>query len=109
MISVTAASGYDANTGKPLTDEKELPSTVTMLVTTEQAKVLAELEQESELHLALVFRGTAEKSAAFIEAQDALIQELYAEPEDTPEDAAQTDESEGVEPGGESEAPDNEL
>lgn len=97
------------NTGKPLTDEKELPSTVTFLVSVEQAKVLAELEQESELHLALVFRGTPEKSAAFIEAQDALIQDLYAEPEDVPEDAAQTDESEGAEQGGESEAPDDEL
>lgn len=109
VISVTAASGYDANTGKPLTDEKELPSTVTFLVSVEQAKVLAELEQESELHLALVFRGTPEKSAAFIEAQDALIQELYAEPEDVPDDANQTDESEGAEQSGESGAPDNEL
>lgn len=105
VISVTATSGYDANTGKPLTDEKELPSTVTFLVSVEQAKVLAELEQESEVHLALVFRGTPEKSAAFIEAQDALIKELYAKPED----AAQTNESEGARSGGESEAPDNEL
>ena len=47
VISVTASSGYDANTGE-VVDEKELPSTVTLLVTTEQAKVLAELEQDSE-------------------------------------------------------------
>ena len=39
VISVTASSGYDANTGE-VVDEKELPSTVTLLVTTEQAKVL---------------------------------------------------------------------
>lgn len=45
VISVTASSGYDANTGE-VVDEKELPSTVTLLVTTEQAKVLAELEQD---------------------------------------------------------------
>ena len=50
-------------------------------MTTEQAKVLAGLEQESELHLALVYRGTPENASAFIEAQDALIEELYAEPE----------------------------
>ena len=56
VISVTASSGYDANTGEAVEDEKELPSTVTLLVTTEQAKVLAGLEQESELHLALVYR-----------------------------------------------------
>ncbi len=47
VISVTASSGYDANTGE-VVDEKELPSTVTLLVTTEQAKVLAELEQDKD-------------------------------------------------------------
>lgn len=108
VISVTAASGYDANTGEAVADEKELPSTVTLLVTTEQAKVLAELEQESELHLALVYRGTPENAAKFIEAQDALIEELYAEPEveEGAENAegADTEESEGADPAAESEA-----
>ena len=83
VISVTASSGYDANTGE-VVDEKELPSTVTLLVTTEQAKVLAELEQVAKLHLALVYRGTADGARQFIEAQDALIEELYAEPEEYP-------------------------
>ena len=92
VISVTASSGYDANTGE-VVDEKELPSTVTLLVTTEQAKVLAELEQDSELHLALVYRGTTENAAKFIAAQDALIEELYAEPE--PENSGET--AEGTE------------
>lgn len=107
VISVTASSGYDANTGE-VVDEKELPSTVTLLVTTEQAKVLAELEQDSELHLALVYRGTPENAAKFIAAQDALIDELYAEPE--PENSGETaegtesKESEGAEPSAESEA-----
>ena len=107
VISVTASSGYDANTGE-VVDEKELPSTVTLLVTTEQAKVLAELEQDSELHLALVYRGTLENAAKFIAAQDALIEELYAEPEpeNSGETAAGTEskESEGAEPSAESEA-----
>ena len=107
VISVTASSGYDANTGE-VVDEKELPSTVTLLVTTEQAKVLAELEQDSELHLALVYRGTPENAAKFIAAQDALIEELYAEPK--PENGGETaegtesEESEGAEPSAESEA-----
>lgn len=92
VISVTASSGYDANTGE-VVDEKELPSTVTLLVTTEQAKVLAELEQDSELHLALVYRGTPENAAKFIAAQDALIEELYAKPE--PENSGET--AEGTE------------
>lgn len=107
VISVTASSGDDANTGE-VVDEKELPSTVTLLVTTEQAKVLAELEQDSKLHLALVYRGTPENAAKFIAAQDALIEELYAEPE--PENSGETAEgteskqSEGAEPSAESEA-----
>ena len=101
VISVTASSGYDANTGEAVGEEKELPSTVTLLVTTEQAKVLAGLEQESELHLALVYRGTAENASAFIE-------ELYAEPEaeETAEatENIETGESEGTDPAAESEA-----
>ena len=101
VIAVTAKSGYDANTGEAVGEEKELPSTVTLLVTTEQAKVLAGLEQESELHLALVYRGTAENASAFIE-------ELYAEPEaeETAEatENIETGESEGTDPAAESEA-----
>lgn len=110
VISVTASSGYDANTGEAVEDEKELPSTVTLLVTTEQAKVLAGLEQESELHLALVYRGAPENADEFIAAQDALIEELYAEPEaeaaEGAENAesAETEESEGADPAAESEA-----
>ena len=110
VISVTASSGYDANTGEAVGDEKELHSTVTLLVTTEQAKVLAGLEQESELHLALVYRGAPENADEFIAAQDALIEELYAEPEaeaaEGAENAesAETEESEGADPAAESEA-----
>lgn len=84
--------------------------TVTLLVTTEQAKVLAGLEQESELHLALVYRGAPENADEFIAAQDALIEELYAEPEaeaaEGAENAesAETEESEGADPAAESEA-----
>lgn len=109
VISVTAPSGYDANTGKPAGDEKELPSTVTFLMTTEQAKVLARLEQENEIHLALVYRGSEEQSAAFIEAQDALIKELYSDP--IPEDTTQLTEAsagstpESTQPTEESKAP----
>ena len=69
---------------------------------------LAGLEQESELHLALVYRGTAENASAFIEAQDALIEELYAEPEaeETAEttENTETEESEGADSAAESEA-----
>ena len=72
VISVTASSGYDANTGeaKSEDDERELPSTVTLLVSPEQSKLLVELEADGKLHLSLVYRGTPENTAKFIETQD---------------------------------------
>jgi len=111
IISVTASTGYDANTGEANTeDEKELPSTVTFLVLPEQARVLAELEQDAKLHLALVYRGTQEAAAEFIAAQDALIEELYAEPEETPDENAESEVADPANTPAESEVtPDNEL
>ena len=72
VIAVTANSGYDANTGEQGDGdaEKELPGTVTLLVTPEQAKVLAELEADGKLHLSLVYRGDQTNAAAFITAQE---------------------------------------
>lgn len=82
VIAVTAKSGYDANTGeKTEEEEKELPSTVTVLVKPEQSRLLARLEAEGEIHLSLVFRGETEKAAEFINAQDEVLDELYAEEE----------------------------
>ena len=111
IISVTASTGYDANTGEANTeDEKELPSTVTFLVLPEQARVLAELEQDAKLHLALVYRGTQEVSAKFIAAQDALIEELYAEPEESPDESPESEVADPANTPAESEVtPDNEL
>ena len=116
VISVTASSGYDANTGEAPAeeDERELPSTVTLLVTPEQSRVLAELEAEGRLHLTLVYRGTKENAAKFLEVQAEVIAELYppeadsdsgegqneapAESAETeaPDAPAGTDESEGA-------------
>ncbi len=83
VIAVTANSGYDANTGEePEEEDKELPGTVTLLVSPEQSKVLAELEADGKLHLSLVYRGTKENASKFIEAQEELLLELYAPEED---------------------------
>ncbi len=99
---MTADSGYDANTREASEDKKELPSTVTFLVTTEQSKVLAGLELDSK-YTSPSYTARTENAARFIEAQDALIAELYTEPEKTEEnmesEAADPDESQ------ESEAP----
>ena len=95
IISVTASTGYDANTGEATTeDEKELPSTVTVLVRHEQAQVLAGLEQDAKIHLTLIYRGTQDNAQKFIDTQDALIEQLYPDPEATEE----TPESEVADP-----------
>ena len=91
VIAVTAKSGYDVNTEEQRTEEeeKELPSTVTILVRPEQSRLLARLEAEGEIHLSLVFRGEAEKALEFIKAQDQVLDEMKAEEEaDTQGDGA---------------------
>ena len=95
VISVTASSGYDANTGEATAedDDRELPATVTLLVSPEQSKVLAELEADGKLHLSLVYRGTPDNTAKFTEAQDKVIAALH--PIEQTEDASsETQESE---------------
>jgi len=82
VIGVTTSSGTDANTGKETGDEgnkddQELPSTVTLLVTPEQSMVLAGLEKDGTIHLALVYRGSMDNAAKFIEAQDKTLAALY--------------------------------
>lgn len=78
VIAVTAKSGNDANT-QEMEEEKELPSTVTLLVRPEQSKLLARLEAEGEIHLSLVYRGDRENAAKFVEAQDLVLEEMQQE------------------------------
>ncbi len=107
VIAVTAGSGYDANQRDAGPDspsaenEKELPATVTLLVSPEQSKVLAELESDGKLHLSLVYRGSPANSAKFIEAQDKVVAALY--PAEPVQDSAS--ESQGSEENTASEAP----
>lgn len=79
VIAVTASSGSDANTGEAVQEdvERELPDTVTLFVTPEQSKILAELEAEGTIHLSLVYRGDPANAAAFIESQETLLNDLY--------------------------------
>jgi len=107
VIAVTANSGYDANTGERGDEEteKELPGTVTLLVTPDQGRVLAELEADGKLHLSLVYRGTKENARKFVEAQEIMLEELYPpEGEGTEENTEKesgTEETETVEEAGE--------
>ncbi len=73
VIAVTAGSGDDANTGQKKEDqedeEKELPSTVTLLGSPIQCRILAEMEADGKLHVALVYRGDPEQARQFLAAQ----------------------------------------
>lgn len=95
VIAVTAKSGYDANTELQGEEDKELPTTVTVLVRPEQSRLLARLEAEGDIHLSLVFRGESSKAARFIEAQDELLDEMAAEQEEESQDS-ETEEGESL-------------
>ena len=94
VIAVTANSGADANTGEQSEDEgdKELPDTVTLLVTPEQSMILAELEADGDIHLSLVYRGEQKNAAEFVKAQEIILEEIYAPEEETDGEAEQTGE-----------------
>jgi len=79
VISVTAPSGYDANTGeqKATEDERELPSTVTLLVTPEQGNILASLDADGKTHLSLVYRGDQKNIKDFLDTQTKILDALY--------------------------------
>lgn len=71
VITTTTASGMDKDKLKP--DENgiyELPTTVTLLVNKEQAKILANYESDGDMHILLVFRGEEATANKFLEAQE---------------------------------------
>lgn len=92
VIAVTDKEGYDEGEVVVTSDgeeEADLPETVTLLVTPKQANILAELEAEGEIHISLVYRGTADNAQKFIAAQEKLLNEL-AEAEKTEEEKSET-------------------
>ncbi len=95
VISVTTSSGYDANTGeqkdKSKEDERELPSTITLLVTPEQGNILASMEADGASHLSLVYRGTPENTKKFLDMQTKILGKLYPSEKEVSENS--TDET----------------
>jgi pilus assembly protein CpaB len=70
VLAATDARGYDKGDDGSMDDEKRLPSSVTLLVTQEQALLLAELESGSVIHCALVYRGSEAEAGKLLKAQD---------------------------------------
>lgn len=81
IIATTASSGTDNDVQADVEDgeEQELASTITVLATPEQARLLAELEQTGKLHAALVFRGDSTQAQKFLDEQQKVLEELYTE------------------------------
>lgn len=107
VIAVTDKKGNDDETVTVKPDgeeETELPETVTLLVTPTQANILAELEAEGEIHVALVYRGTAENAQKFISAQEKLLTELAAKKDDEKENTHKPEQPEIPENPSQSEA-----
>jgi pilus assembly protein CpaB len=102
VIGVTASSGFDTDQTDTQTgqsdstkDEKQLPATVTLLASPEQAKILAELDSEGKLHLSLVYRGTKEGAEKFLDVQDKLLDALYPKPSQNQRGTSSTGSSAG--------------
>ncbi|MMZ64309.1 hypothetical protein D1872_266250 [compost metagenome] len=76
VLAVTTSSGHDAqqnSQSEQEQDEQKLPSTLTILVMPEQSKLVADLENKSKLHAALVYRGDAKTAKTFTDQQDAYF------------------------------------
>ncbi len=70
VITTTTAGGIDQDSIVKNEDGSyEIPSTVTLLANTEQAKLLAKYESDITMSVALVYRGTPENAKKFLDKQ----------------------------------------
>ena len=71
VITTTTSGGIDENDVVENEDGSfELPTTITVLVSVEQAKILANYEESAVMHVALVYRGDDATANKFLKAQD---------------------------------------
>jgi len=74
VITTTTDGGIDKDAVKEKEDgTTDLPSTVTVLVNTTQAKLIAKYEGEAIMQAALVYHGNKDKAQQFIDKQDAYF------------------------------------
>lgn len=94
VIAVTAQNGYDTDPNYVNREEdKDLAATVTLLVDRNQAKLLAELEKEGVIHLALAYRGESEQASVFLKQQDEVLKQLHPDPEEKKNEKEEKQES----------------
>lgn len=74
VITTTTAGGIDKDSVVKKDDGSyELPSTITVLASTEQAKLLAKYEANSTIQTALVYRGDSATAQKFLDTQDEYL------------------------------------
>ncbi len=94
VITTTTAGGIDQDAIVKNEDGSyEIPSTVTLLCNIEQAKLLAKYENNADLTVALVYRGTPENAKKFLDMQDEYFLTVKEDEED--KDDTEETESEG--------------
>ena len=78
VITTTTSGGIDQDMVVKNEDGSfEIPSTVTLLVNGDQAKLLAKYDADNVMTVALVYRGTPENAKKFLDTQD----EYFLSPE----------------------------
>lgn len=84
VITTTTSGGIDENDVVENEDGSfELPTTITVLVTVEQAKILANYEENSVMHVALVYRGNDATAEKFLKVQDEYLDKVKVTEEES--------------------------
>ena len=74
IITTTTATGVDMDSVSSNQDgASQLASTITVLVSPQQAVELAQYESNASLHAALVCRGDSQKAQSYLEKQEELL------------------------------------
>lgn len=74
VLAVTDSVGMDKKEDEKRSEDEELPVTVTVLASRQQAELIAKLEGSSKMHVSLIFRGTDKQAQKYIDAQNSIIE-----------------------------------
>ena len=73
VLAVSTPNATEYQKQQSSEESTELPATVTVLATPEQARLLADQDLNSNLHAVLVSRGNAEQAAALLAKQQEIL------------------------------------
>ncbi len=95
VLSVTDSDGYNIDATREIEEDEEKPlsSTVTVLVSPEQALLITDMEGDGSIHVSLVVRNNPTLAEELLARQDEVILELY--PEDTEDENTEGDTASG--------------